>query len=342
MDAPGGRRGSAEGIRPGSMGSSVRPGPQNSFSTVKKMTEVRGVYGGPARPYPARLPALPTASSSQIGDDGASSVAASVAGGSRIRYTYLEGEHPSTAASGGRAQALANAAAAERERREKDAKDAKMRNKKTAAVSSQYMAPHVHEFGGNKEAKALMLEIERWSRKLRNCHLELDFRQREFLHVSAGGDPFDDEVESQAEFDSDTERDYTFVASLPQPGPHADAAVALAADHPLPPPAPPLLDGEQPPARGRLPGDAPRRISHGGESAVAAAVADVARRVSLVESACSSHRDLVEEARRAARLSQGGYEDEYDAEDDACAEDDAFAEDAQYNDYEDDQDGDPQ
>eukprot|EP01062_Namystynia_karyoxenos_P029758 TRINITY_DN22304_c0_g1_i1.p1 TRINITY_DN22304_c0_g1~~TRINITY_DN22304_c0_g1_i1.p1 ORF type:complete len:360 (+),score=110.21 TRINITY_DN22304_c0_g1_i1:83-1081(+) len=178
------------------------------FSTGRKLCEVRGVYGAPARPWPNRLPALPSAGPSAgqtLPAQGAPSETASDC--SRMRYTYGPEVHPTTAASAGRKQVLEAAAAAEQEERLRQQRQLSLRRKRAAQVPSQFMAPHVHDFNGNEDIKSLMREIERWTRKLRNCRVELDYRQREYLHVAAGGAPFDDAIESQTAFDSDEEPD---------------------------------------------------------------------------------------------------------------------------------------
>eukprot|EP00659_Diplonema_papillatum_P010144 gene10144-15597_t len=54
-------------------------------------------------------------------------------------------------------------------------------------------------------AHALLAEIERYEKKLQNCHAELRHRQIEYLYVLNGGEPLDDTV--YEDFDSDEERE---------------------------------------------------------------------------------------------------------------------------------------
>ena len=80
------------------------------------------------------------------------------------------------------------------------------RQQRLEGVQSQVMNIHKHDFGGHPDAKLLLREIDRWTKKLSNCQAELTHRRLEYLHVLAGGELLDDSIAD--DFDSDKEHDY--------------------------------------------------------------------------------------------------------------------------------------
>eukprot|EP00755_Sulcionema_specki_P001195 Sspe_Gene.25955::Locus_10577_Transcript_1_1_Confidence_1.000_Length_813::g.25955::m.25955 len=195
------------------MGSPSAGGPADRFSTSRKLYEVKGVYGAPVR-LPSKLPALPATSPSR-GDefDAASQLSAttSTTTGTRLRYTYGDVVHPDTLSNRVKREHREAEEAREEETARRQRRESLLRKKRLGDIPSQFMSVHQHDLPETQEARALLQEIEVWTRKLNNCQAELTHRKKEYEHVLAGGDPY---TELDEEFDSDEEKIYPTEAEL--------------------------------------------------------------------------------------------------------------------------------
>ncbi|KAJ9447464.1 hypothetical protein DIPPA_12997 [Diplonema papillatum] len=170
-----------------------------SFRSSKKLSEVKSIYG-------QRLPAI------KGKDEMAETVStlSGTSGRSKCRLSYGEEVHPETTSTQIRRQHM--------ERKQQEELDAEARQRREAlrrrkrlhdlpsrdfSAGTALMASPAAE---SPNAHALLAEIERYEKKLQNCHAELRHRQIEYLYVLNGGEPLDDTV--YEDFDSDEEREY--------------------------------------------------------------------------------------------------------------------------------------
>ena len=213
-------------------------------ATWEKLSEVRSLYTKSLAP-PTRLPALPStrtpppaahdassSTSASTSDGGGGSGAAASALGSvatrgsgasafslrnangvRVRYTYGVPYREETTAGRVRAAhrarvAAEKTAAAETLRRRESLRKAKLSSVAGGVdVAGEALDVERMRNSGNKAVKQLLREIDRWTRKLDNCHAELRHRRMEYWHVKAGGEPLDETL--CEDFDSDEEPDYS-------------------------------------------------------------------------------------------------------------------------------------
>eukprot|EP01059_Diplonema_ambulator_P005376 TRINITY_DN15114_c0_g1_i1.p2 TRINITY_DN15114_c0_g1~~TRINITY_DN15114_c0_g1_i1.p2 ORF type:complete len:205 (+),score=79.09 TRINITY_DN15114_c0_g1_i1:696-1310(+) len=157
------------------------------FKSSKKLEEVKNLYS-------TKLPALREKDET----DAASAATGSSMSAMGKRWWYSDAPHLETASTTLRRSWLEQKGKAEKEAAFKETKRSLLHKHRLSTVPSK-----------NPEgvsAEDLLVEIERYTRKLSNCKLELEHRRLEYYHVLCGGDPLDGSHEE--EYDSDIEKDY--------------------------------------------------------------------------------------------------------------------------------------
>ena len=205
--------------------------PEKRFNIGKKLTEVRGVYGGgrlpslfeksggigsspgvgvtPASGTPAAPTPTPTPAPSVAGSSASSAFTLRSSNGSRVRYSYQDAGHGTTHSTKLRAAHRAELANERTKQQTAQKKEAAIRKRKMQNVQGNGVGIEYEEerAKGNHKARALLREIGKYTRKLHNCQAELKHRKLEYIHVLAGGELLDNSLEQ--DFDSDAEADYS-------------------------------------------------------------------------------------------------------------------------------------